>query len=80
MDTLGRPTLQLTAFNLVDEWRDKDLIITYDYPFGAAYRKPLTISAAIFAVFAAAWLVGSLDVSIGKKGLLKEEEKSKKSK
>lgn len=27
MDTLGRPTLRLTALNLVDEWRDRDLIV-----------------------------------------------------
>lgn len=71
MDTLGRPSVHLTAFNLVDEWRGKDVVLTYDYAFGAAYRKPLTISVAVFAVFATAWLVGSLDVSIGKKGLLK---------
>lgn len=72
MDTQGRPTLHLTALNLVDEWRDKELIVTYDYAFGAAYRKPLTIFAAVFAVFATAWFVGSLDVSIGKRGLMKE--------
>lgn len=78
MDTLGRPSLQLTTFNLVDEWRDKDLLVTYDYPFGAAYRKPLTITVAIFAVFAAAWLLGSLDVSIGKKGSPKGVGSSKR--
>lgn len=68
MDTVGRPTLTLDALNIVDEGsRDAELIVLYDYPFGAAYRKPLAITAAVFAVFAAAWVIGSLDTSIGKK-------------
>ncbi|KAF1809426.1 oligosaccharyltransferase alpha subunit [Eremomyces bilateralis CBS 781.70] len=67
MDTLGRPTLQLTAVNIVDEWRDKDLIVTYTYPWTAGYRKPLTIAAAMISVFITVWIVGSLDVSIGRK-------------
>jgi len=66
MDTLGRTTLKLTAMNVIDEARDKDLIITYDYPFTAAYRKPITIFAGIMAVFLTAWSIGRLDVSIAK--------------
>lgn len=66
MDTLGRTTLELTAFNVVDESRDKDLIVTYDYPLTAAYRKPITIFVGIMAVFATAWGIGRLDVSIAK--------------
>lgn len=67
MDTLGRTTLTLTAVNIVDELRDRDIIITYDYPFAARFRKPLTIFAGMVAVFAVSWVVGNLDVSIGKK-------------
>ena len=66
MDTVGRTTLKLTAMNVVDEARDKYLIVIYDYPFMAAYRKPLTIFAGIMAVFATAWGVGRLDVSIAR--------------
>ncbi|MCJ1450828.1 dolichyl-diphosphooligosaccharide--protein glycosyltransferase subunit 1 [Mycoblastus sanguinarius] len=66
MDTLGRTTLKLTAMNVVDEARDKDLIVTYDYPFIAAYRKPITIFAGVMAVFVTAWGIGRLDVSIAK--------------
>jgi len=66
MDTLGRTMLTLTAMNVVDELRDKDLIITYDYPLTAAFRKPITIFAGVVAVFATAWGIGMLDVSIGK--------------
>ncbi|KAF2455346.1 oligosaccharyltransferase alpha subunit [Lineolata rhizophorae] len=67
MDTIGRPTLKLSAMNVVDEWRDKTLVVTYDYPWAAGFRKPLTIFATMFCVFTVAWIVGNLDVSIGKK-------------
>ncbi|KAJ8608015.1 hypothetical protein MRB53_039921 [Persea americana] len=66
-DTVGRTTLKLTAINLVDELRDRELIVTYDYPFLTSFRKPLTIFTALMLVFAASWVVGNLDVSIGKK-------------
>lgn len=67
MDTLGRTTLELTAINLVDEFRDRDLVVTYDYPWTAGYRKPVVITLGMFAVFAVTWVVGSIDTSIGKK-------------
>ena len=66
MATLGRTTLKLTAMNVVDEARDKDLIVTYDYAFTAAYRKPIAIFAGIMAIFLTAWSIGRLDVSIAK--------------
>jgi oligosaccharyltransferase complex subunit alpha (ribophorin I) len=67
MDTVGRPTLVLIANNAVEEWREAgSLIVTYDYPWIAGFRKPVTITVAIFAVFLGAWLVGNLDVRIGK--------------
>jgi oligosaccharyltransferase complex subunit alpha (ribophorin I) len=67
MDTLGRTTLELTAINIVDEFRDRDLIVTYDYSWTAGFRKPVVITLGMFGVFAAAWVVGNLDTSIGKK-------------
>ncbi|KAF3033562.1 dolichyl-diphosphooligosaccharide--protein glycosyltransferase subunit 1 [Didymella heteroderae] len=67
MDTLGRTALTLTAINLVDDFRDRDLIVTYDYPWTAGYRKPIVITLGAFAVFAFVWAVGSIDTSIGKK-------------
>ncbi|KJX98027.1 oligosaccharyltransferase subunit alpha like protein [Zymoseptoria brevis] len=66
MDTVGRTTLTLTAVNVVDELRDRDLIVTYDYPFAARFRKPLTIFVGVLVLFVASWVVGNLDVSIGK--------------
>jgi oligosaccharyltransferase complex subunit alpha (ribophorin I) len=67
MDTLGRPTLKLTALNVVDDWRDKDLIITYDYPWSAGFRKPLTIAAGLGSILLGVFLVTSVDTRIGKR-------------
>jgi oligosaccharyltransferase complex subunit alpha (ribophorin I) len=67
MDTTGRPTLKLTALNVVDDWRDRDLIITYDYSWTASYRKPLTIAAGLGSLFLGVFIIGSLDTRIGKK-------------
>ncbi|KAF2088651.1 oligosaccharyltransferase alpha subunit [Saccharata proteae CBS 121410] len=67
MDTIGRTVLKITALNVVDEWRERDIIVTYDYPPTEAFRKPLTITAATLAVFVAAWALGSIDTSIGAK-------------
>lgn len=66
MDTLGRSSLTLTAMNVIDEARDASLVVTYDYPFLAAFRKPVSIFLGIFSVFVAVWGVGRIDVSIGK--------------
>lgn len=67
MDTIGRPTVSLTAINLFDDFRGRDLIVTYDYAWTAGLRKPIVISLGVFALFAAAWVVGSIDTSIGKR-------------
>jgi oligosaccharyltransferase complex subunit alpha (ribophorin I) len=67
MDTMGRSTLVLTAHNLVDDLRDAPLVITYTYPSAAMLRKPLTIFAGLVGVFTTAWVIGRLDVSIGRK-------------
>ena len=67
MDTIGRTTLKLSAMNLVDQSRDTDVIVTYDYSLSAALRKPLTIFGGVLAIFVTAWLVGNIDVSIATK-------------
>ncbi|MCJ1396631.1 dolichyl-diphosphooligosaccharide--protein glycosyltransferase subunit 1 [Xylographa bjoerkii] len=67
MDTLGRTTLTLTAMNVIDESRDADLFVTYEYPMTAGLRKPITIFLGVMAVFTTAWVVGRVDTSIGKK-------------
>ncbi|OJD37146.1 oligosaccharyltransferase alpha subunit [Diplodia corticola] len=71
MDTIGRTTLHISALNLNDEFRGRELLITYDYPFIEGFRKPITITLGMFAVFAAVWVLGSIDTSIGAKQKVK---------
>lgn len=66
MDTVGRPALKLTAFNVADDLRDiTDLVIEYDYPWINAYRKPAIVVASILGVFAVSWMLSGLDLTIG---------------
>ena len=67
MDTLGRTSLNLVAINVVDELRDRDLIVTYEYPASAMYRKPFALASGLLVLFVISWVIGNLDVSIGKK-------------
>ncbi|EEP76114.1 hypothetical protein UREG_00963 [Uncinocarpus reesii 1704] len=67
MDTVGRTVLNLAMENVADEARDAQLIVTYNYPFFASFRKPLTIFAGMLSVFIATWAIGNIDVSIKKR-------------
>ncbi|KAL4901918.1 hypothetical protein BDW74DRAFT_159203 [Aspergillus multicolor] len=67
MDTLGRTALTLTVESLTDEARDSQLVVTYDYSFWDGMRKPITITIGLFSVFAAAWAITNIDVSIKKR-------------
>ena len=67
MDTIGRPTIVLHSKNLVDDTaRGKEVIVTYSYPKTALLRKPLIVSAGVGALFVASFLLGQIDVRIGK--------------
>lgn len=68
MDTIGRTSLTIHSHNLVDDVRDRELIVTYTYPFLAGFRKPIVIFCSMLSLFVAVWGVGTLNVSInGKK-------------
>lgn len=67
LDTVGRTAVHIKARNLVDEFRDRDLIISYEVPFLVTLRKPFIIFSSMATVFVAAWLLGKLDVGISKK-------------
>jgi oligosaccharyltransferase complex subunit alpha (ribophorin I) len=67
MDTLGRTELKLSARNVVDENRETNVIVTYEYPSFAMFRKPLAISVGLAVTFALAWGIGSIDTSIGRR-------------
>jgi oligosaccharyltransferase complex subunit alpha (ribophorin I) len=64
MDTTGRTMLTLNALNIVDDLRDRELIVTYDYPLLAGLRKPLVVFGFVLTLFIMAWGIGSLDVGI----------------
>jgi len=67
MDTLGRTTLSLSAINVVDELRDIQVLVSYEYTFTNALRKPLSIIAGFATVFVVVWSVSLIDTSIGRK-------------
>lgn len=66
--TLGRSRLSLTANNVVDEIRDAELLVTYEYTLFNALRKPVSVFVGLVGVFVVVWLVGMVDTSIGRKG------------
>ncbi|KAL2161601.1 hypothetical protein VTH06DRAFT_8163 [Thermothelomyces fergusii] len=69
LDTVGRTALVIRARNLVDELRDRELVVTYDYPLTAALRKPLIVFGSAMAVFVSVWALGHVELKFetGKK-------------
>ncbi|KAG4265641.1 oligosaccharyl transferase complex subunit OST4 [Fusarium proliferatum] len=62
LDTVGRTAVSIKARNLVDEFRDRQLIISYDAPLSSALRKPLVIFASAMVVFVTTWALGQVQV------------------
>lgn len=67
LDTIGRPALTIKAQNLVDDFRDRELIVSYDYSFAASIRKPLIVFASMILVFVSAWVIGGVEVKFSSK-------------
>ncbi|KAF3939351.1 hypothetical protein ABW19_dt0205844 [Dactylella cylindrospora] len=66
MDTVGRTTLKLTIDNVVDDLKNKDIIVTYNYSTLAAFRKPVTVLVSVFSLYVIYAILGRIDLSIGK--------------
>lgn len=62
LDTTGRTALTIKARNLVDDFRDRELVVSYDVPFLARVRKPAVIFASAVSVFVAAWVIGGVEL------------------
>lgn len=62
LDTIGRTTLVIKARNLVDDFRDRELIVSYDVPFFASIRKPLVVFGSMLATFVAAYVIGGVEL------------------
>ena len=67
LDTVGRPTLVIKARNLVDDFRDREVVVTYDYSLLASIRKPIIVFSSLMSVFVAAWLIGSVELKFSAK-------------
>jgi oligosaccharyltransferase complex subunit alpha (ribophorin I) len=67
LDTIGRTHVAVKARNLVDEFRDRHLIISYDVPMSGTIRKPLIVFISVMAVFVTTWALGTLQVEFKQK-------------
>lgn len=67
MDTVGRTALNIRARNLVDDVRDREIFVTYEYTVLAGLRKPLVIFGSVVSLFVAVYVLGSLNTSISAK-------------
>lgn len=62
LDTVGRTVLVIKARNLVDEFRNRELIVSYDVPLMADIRKPLVIFGSMVVTFIAAYVIGGVEL------------------
>lgn len=62
LDTIGRTALIIKARNLVDDFRDRELIVSYDVPFPVSLRKPLVVFGSMVATFVAAYVIGGVEL------------------
>ncbi|KAI2613680.1 Ribophorin I [Hypoxylon fragiforme] len=67
LDTIGRTVLTIKARNLVDDLRDRELIVSYDYSLLASLRKPLIIFSSMITVFVGMWAISKVDVKFSTK-------------
>ena len=66
LDTIGRTSITLKARNLVDEFRDRQLILSYDLPLSSTLRKPLVVFGSMMGIFVATWAVGKIQMGFSK--------------
>lgn len=67
LDTVGRTALIIKARNLVDDFRDRELIVSYDVPFMASIRKPMVVFGSMLATFVAAYVIGGVELKFASK-------------
>ncbi|KAL2209913.1 Ribophorin I [Sarocladium strictum] len=66
LDTIGRTSIIIKARNLVDEFRDRQLILSYDLPLSSTLRKPLVVFGSMMGIFVATWAVGKIQMGFSK--------------
>lgn len=57
----------IKARNLVDDFRDRELIVSYDVPFMVSIRKPLVVFGSMVATFIAAYVIGGVELKFASK-------------
>ncbi|KAI0889673.1 Ribophorin I [Annulohypoxylon maeteangense] len=67
LDTIGRTVLTINARNLVDDFRGRDLIVSYDYSLAASLRKPVIVFSSMVALFVGIWAISKVDVKFSTK-------------
>lgn len=50
----------------MDDFRDRELIVSYDVPFLASIRKPLVVFGSMAATFVLAYIVGGIELKFGR--------------
>jgi Ribophorin I len=51
LDSLGRAAVKLHFENVVDEKREKEIVVIYEYPRFAGLRKVIIVAAGVLAIF-----------------------------
>ncbi|KAK3335743.1 Ribophorin I [Cercophora scortea] len=62
LDTIGRGALVIKGHNLVDDFRERELVVSYDVPFMASIRKPLIVFGSAMVLFVSTWILGSVNL------------------
>lgn len=67
LDTVGRTVLTLKVRNVPDEFRERELYVSYDYSFIASLRKPFVIFGSVISVIVGTWLLSKVEVKFATK-------------
>jgi oligosaccharyltransferase complex subunit alpha (ribophorin I) len=51
LDSLGRTAVKLEFENVVDEKRGNEIVVIYEYPRLAGFRKVIVVALGVLAVF-----------------------------
>jgi oligosaccharyltransferase complex subunit alpha (ribophorin I) len=63
LDSLGRSAVKLRFEKIVDERRGKEIVVIYEYPRFAGFRKVIVVALAVLTIFVfrviGGWALGS---------------------
>ncbi len=64
---MGRTAVVIEARNLVDDFRDREVVVSYDYSLLASLRKPLVVFTSVLGLVVVAYIVGGVELKFSKK-------------